>query len=232
MAKGTTSAGRDGSSGVAMSRSPAMTWSPAPGSSPNRSRASVTRASSTSGLAGETGDDRLVAFDRGGVLLRLIPVGEEPRSDRVELAPFRCPLLLVLHEEEVLPVVGDRHDRRRLADRGREDRVGHLLLELAPGDPAEVTTVARLSALGEVFRDVREGRLAGIDLGLQCGEVRRVVEDLDDVIPEFGLDRRQQLPVGRLRVEDRFRERLDIAAVAADVGVQDAAGAIRPAGAL
>jgi len=66
--------------------------------------------------------------------------------------------------------------------------------------------VARLSALGEVLRDVLEVRLAGIDLGLQGGEIRRVVEDLDDVVAEFGLDRRQQLPVGRLRVQDRLRE--------------------------
>ncbi len=119
-----------------------------------------------------------------------------PRLDLLELAAFRRPRLLGRDLEQVLAVVGDDDHVRGLADRRREDAGAERLVELALGDPAEVAAVARLLALGQVPGELREVG-AAIGLGLDLGEVRRVVDDLDDVIAELGLDRGQDLVVGR-----------------------------------
>ena len=105
------------------------------------------------------------------------------------------------------------------------------LVELALGDPAELPAAVRLGALRDLAGDRRE-ICATIDPLLDLGQVRGVADHLHDVVPEFGLDRRQELAVGRLGVEDGLREGLDEAAVGADVGIEDTAGAIGPEGAL
>src|SRR4051794_9117995 len=97
-ASGTMSAGRDGSSGVAISRSDAITWSPAAGSSPHRSRASARSASSIESPVEERDLLGQIALARGDVardlvlqLLLAVPGRERRLLERLELVALGRP---------------------------------------------------------------------------------------------------------------------------------------------
>src|SRR5436190_17352234 len=158
-AAGTISAGRAGSIGERASVSAVRTWSPSTRSSPHRRRASATRASSTADrlLAGAR-CRREIARDRRRVLLLRVPVAEGVRLDRLDLIGVRRGVLLLEDLEEVQPVAGDVDDVAGSVDRGRGDRLGQLVVELAGGDPADLAAGPRMLALGVIADEVGERR--------------------------------------------------------------------------
>src|SRR5690349_275112 len=190
-ASGTTSAGRDGSSGVAIRRSAAMTWRPAARSRPQRRRASATSASSTAAGSADPEVGEELTGDRHRVLLLAVPVLEGPGLDRVGLLGVGLlgPLLDDLVEE--LAAVLDGDDVGQATDWRREDRPEEARVHQAGRDPALVAALAGLVAVGEVTGDRREVG-AALDLGLQLVHLRLVrlgLHDLDDVPAEVGLER-------------------------------------------
>ena len=127
-----------------MSRSAATTWSPRAGSSPQRSRASATSASSIGrslARAGPVIDGSRSIVDRG--LLGRVPVRERVRLDGLELAALRRPALLGEDLEQVRPVVGDRDDAADVLPIAAAKIASvRRWIELALGDPAEVAALA------------------------------------------------------------------------------------------
>ena len=93
-ASGTRSAGRDGSSGTAISRSAGTTATPSAGSRPQRRRASASRASSTRPSRSAGGGRVQEPLDRrlGRVVLDpLVPVGEGVVAQRLAPGPGPAP---------------------------------------------------------------------------------------------------------------------------------------------
>src|SRR5690349_8026170 len=210
-ASGTTSAGRDGSTGVAIRRSAAMTWRPAARSRPQRRRASATSASSTAAGSAEPEVGEELARDRHRVLLLAVPVLERPRLDRVGLRRVRLlrPLLEDLVQE--LAAVLDVDDVRQATDLGVEDRPDQAGIHQARGNPALVAALAGLVAVGEVAGDRREVGTA-LDLRLQRVHLVLIglgVHDLDHVPAEVALEWRQDVARLEARLEDRVLELLD-----------------------
>src|SRR4051812_24917099 len=139
--------------GVAMSRSAAATWSPAARSSPQRSRASATRASITPGLA--RAREVELALDREVGFLAVVPVVERVLLERVLLLAGRRPRRLFLDLVDMDAVVRDDDGVGHLADLRPEDRVVRLLVELILRDPPQLAALCRVLGVGEVARERR-----------------------------------------------------------------------------
>ena len=140
-------------SGLPTSVSAATTWRPVAGSSPQRSRASATRASSTRPSAQLVG----VVTDGSRVIVAAPFLALYHFVKAVEVSSSSCrpsgrPRLLGGHLEQVDAVAGHGHDRRRLADRGGEDRVGQRRRPAGPWRPSRDRRRCRPSGAFELSR--------------------------------------------------------------------------------
>src|SRR6185369_7267395 len=211
IASGTTSSGRDASIGVAISRSAATTWIPAETSSPQRARASATRASSIAGLAGRRGRPDEVLDVRGSLLGR-VPGREAAVLEDLQLVGRGRLHLLAQHPEQVGAVAGHVDDIGRVADGRGVDRPLEVAGELATGNEAGVATIGGTLALAVVLGRLPERGLVR-DLALDRGQPGRLggvgpAQELDHVPTEGGLHRRQDLARLQVVLGDRVLERL------------------------
>src|SRR2546423_10582742 len=145
-----------------------------------------------------------LALDREGGLLAGVPVVERLLLERLLLVASRRPGRLLEDLVEMHAVARDVDRIRDLADRRREDGVVRLLVQLVPGDPAELAAGRPVGGVREVAGErgpVGAALRLCLEL-LRLVEVRREIHDLDDV-PAEGAPHRLE-DVARLdpRLED------------------------------